>query len=264
MEGRKLTLIQSGEFLGTKCDFYVDEKEFVYMTREQIGQALEYANPRVSMSILHERNAKRLNKYSTVIEIMTVEGKRKVSRKRVMYFEQGIYEVVRFSRQPIADDFYDWVYDQLESIRRTGGSVIRGREGEFIDNDFPSFTEKAKLVLAKELERVVKEQEEKIKKLTPKAKNWDIYMNAEGYVTMAKLAKALNIKNIGRNNLFKVLRQRDVLRTNNEPYQRYVNAGYFKVVTTEKNGKKFIQTLITGKGMEWVSKKMEHYAGSFF
>ena len=43
------------------------------MTREQMGQALEYANPRVSMSI-HERNAKRLINIQ-LLSIMTKKVK---------------------------------------------------------------------------------------------------------------------------------------------------------------------------------------------
>ena len=45
-----LQLIKEGDFLGTKCDFYKDEDNNIYMTREQIGEALQYANPRISIS----------------------------------------------------------------------------------------------------------------------------------------------------------------------------------------------------------------------
>ena len=36
----KLELIQEGDFLGAKCDFYKDEDIYVYLSRVQIGKAL--------------------------------------------------------------------------------------------------------------------------------------------------------------------------------------------------------------------------------
>lgn len=38
----KLKLVKQGEFLGTVCDFYVDEGNNIYMSRTQIGYALQY------------------------------------------------------------------------------------------------------------------------------------------------------------------------------------------------------------------------------
>ena len=38
--------------------------------------------------------------------------------KVFMYKERGIYEICRYSNQPIADDFNDWVYDTILSIKR--------------------------------------------------------------------------------------------------------------------------------------------------
>ena len=45
---------------------------------------------------------------------------------------------------------------------------------------------------------------------------------------MAKLLKDEHI-NIGRNRLFQWIRQKEILMTNNIPYQRYIDAGYFQV-----------------------------------
>src|SRR5699024_4036643 len=43
----------------------------------------------------------------------------------VIYNEQGIYELIRRSRQPKADNFYDWVYDLLSKIRKGEYQVIQ-------------------------------------------------------------------------------------------------------------------------------------------
>lgn len=37
----KLMLVKQGDFLRTKCDFYVDEDDNIYMSRTQIGYALQ-------------------------------------------------------------------------------------------------------------------------------------------------------------------------------------------------------------------------------
>ena len=41
----KLRLVKQGDFLGTKCDFYVNETGDIFMSRTQIGYALKYKNP---------------------------------------------------------------------------------------------------------------------------------------------------------------------------------------------------------------------------
>ena len=67
----------------------------------------------------------------------------------------------------------------------------------------------------------------------------------------SKIVKNENIK-IGRNRLFDWLRNSGYLMSNNTPYQKYINDGYFKVIETIRNTpygtKIFPKTLITGKG----------------
>ena len=252
----KLSLVQEDDFLGTKCDFYKDDNNNVYMTREQIGKALQYSDPIRNISKLHERNKERLDRFSVVVKLTTTDKKQ---YDTTLYIERGIYEVCRFSKQPVANDFYDWVYDKVELIRKTAGTVQEGREKEFLDNYFSSFSEETKLLMVKELQDNVERQQKQIQELTPKAENWNAYMDTKGNITMANLAKSLNIKDIGRNKLFELLRDKKVLRSNNEPYQSYVDREYFEVVNGIKNGFKYTQTVVTGKGMEWINKKIKEW-----
>lgn len=249
----KLQLIKEGDFLGTKCDFYKDDDNNVYMTREQIGQALQYANPQKAIDNIHSRNSDRLDGFSVTLKLRATDGKQ---YNTALYIEKGIYDVCRFSRQPLADQFYDWVYDQIQLIRKSAGVVQEGREKEFLDNYFPTLQEETKLMMVKDLQESIKKQQEKIQELTPKAEDWTAFSDAKGNLTISKVAKALDIEGIGRNNLFSILRNKEVLRSNNEPYQRYVNDGYFKVVANSKNGIKFTQTLVTAKGMSWIRRKL--------
>lgn len=62
---------------------------------------------------------------------------------------------------------------------------------------------------------------------------------------------------IGRNKLFELLRNEDILMTgvnHNQPYQKFVNQGYFKVIEYTRNEKIGFKTVITGKGQQWLIK----------
>jgi phage antirepressor YoqD-like protein len=90
---------------------------------------------------------------------------------------------------------------------------------------------------------------------------------SDGLFPFNKAAKILQLP-FGRNILFEKLRDDDVLMKNNEPYQRYIDQGYFvhKLMGTihgisSKTGLPFIkdnyQTFVTGKGMYWLSQKYD-------
>lgn len=76
---------------------------------------------------------------------------------------------------------------------------------------------------------------------------------------MAKIAQDEHI-NLGRNKLFDWLRSKGYLRGNNEPYQRYIDAGLFEVREITKltpyGSKVFCKTFITGKGQISLVEKL--------
>ncbi|OPY58825.1 MAG: hypothetical protein A4E56_03337 [Pelotomaculum sp. PtaU1.Bin065] len=115
LENTALTLVKQEKFGELECDFYKKDDEY-YMTREQIGRALDYSEPRVAIAKIHSTNKDRLDKFSTVTKLVTVEGDREVIREVYLYSRKGIYEICRWSRQPKADAFFDWVYDVLEGL----------------------------------------------------------------------------------------------------------------------------------------------------
>lgn len=75
----------------------------------------------------------------------------------------------------------------------------------------------------------------------------------------AKVLKDENIK-IGRNKLFSWLRENKYLMNNNEPYQKFIDNGYFTVVEVTKQTaygvKIYTKTLITGKGQIYILEKL--------
>ena len=73
--------------------------------------------------------------------------------------------------------------------------------------------------------------------------------------TMNDVAKFLNL-GIGRNKLFKLLREKGVLDRYNDPYHRYVVQDYFKVVFKQRANhfRDDNVTLVTNKGIELIRR----------
>ncbi|PGS84590.1 hypothetical protein COC69_00050 [Bacillus cereus] len=110
-----LSIIKSEYFGNVVCDFYQNEKNEIFMTRNQIGRALEYTNPRVAITKIHDRHKARIDRLSVVTKLVSTDGK---LYETVIYNAKGIYEICRWSKQPKADAFYDWVYELLEALRK--------------------------------------------------------------------------------------------------------------------------------------------------
>ncbi len=108
-----LQIVKSSSFGNVQCDFYKKDNE-IWMTREQIGQALEYPEARKAIQKIHERHKERLDKFSGVVRLGTPGG----NQEAYIYSAKGIYEICRWSQQPKADAFFDWVYDMLEKLRK--------------------------------------------------------------------------------------------------------------------------------------------------
>ena len=75
-----MELLTTRNFNGIQLDCYkADNAEDDFLaTREQIGRLLGYAEPRIAITKIHQRNADRLDKFSTVTKLTTVEGSRTV------------------------------------------------------------------------------------------------------------------------------------------------------------------------------------------
>lgn len=117
-----LVLLKSVRFENVDCDFY-EEKNEIWMSRRQIGEALGYANPVASIKDIHKRHSERLNQFSRVAQVALPYGG---EQRLVLYSSRGVYEICRWSKQPKADQFYDFVYEILEGLR-TGQLALQSR-----------------------------------------------------------------------------------------------------------------------------------------
>ena len=118
-----MTVITSKPFGALNVDVYQNDKRQYYMTREQIGTALEYSDPRIAIYKIHQRNADRLDPLSSVTKLVTQVGNHTEERELFCYNLRGVMEICRFSRQPKADAFMDFCWDIMESLMR-GDTVL--------------------------------------------------------------------------------------------------------------------------------------------
>ena len=130
-----MELVVSRDFNGIRLNCYQtagqeDPSDF-WATREQIGQALEYAEPMKAIAKIHERNKNRLDRFSTIVKLTTVEGGRRVTREVMVYNFKGLLEICRYSNQDNANAVIDVLWDIADEIRRTGSYSVKPDAGEF-------------------------------------------------------------------------------------------------------------------------------------
>lgn len=160
--------------------------------------------------------------------------------------ESGMYSLILSSKLPDAKKFKRWVTSEvLPAIRKTGSYNL------------PDFNNPAEAARA-----WAKEYEEKQKALAqvtemkPKAEFYDDVTGSTDTIDIGSVAKVLNIPNMGRNKLFAFLRENKILNRRNEPYQEYVDKGYFRQIETswEHNGTTHInlKTVVFQKGLDFI------------
>jgi anti-repressor protein len=98
-----------------------------------------------------------------------------------------------------------------------------------------------------------------LKEIQPKIDFFDTAMSSDDLLELSAVAKVLNFKKVGRNKLFEFLRTRGIIRENNEPYQQYVDRGYFKVIEQvfeNSYGNTMInrKTVVYQRGIDYIMK----------
>jgi prophage antirepressor-like protein len=168
--------------------------------------------------------------------------------------ESGLYSLVLGSRKPEAKAFKRWItHDVIPTIRKTGG-YIHGAD-EMSNEEILSHA----LIIA---QNVIQEKERRLKEQEPKVEFADHVAASENAIDMGEFAKIAQKNGItlGRNNLFKKLRELKILMDGNLPYQQYMNAGWFEVVESayERSGTLYVstKTLVTGKGQIALVRKL--------
>lgn len=178
-----------------------------------------------------------------------------LGRKQTATFinESNLYKVIFQSRKPSAEKFTDWVTDEvIPSIRKNGGYIANQEQMT------PEQIVANALIVA---QNIISQKDRQIEEMKPKAEFFDTVADSKTAISMNEVAKVLNIKGYGRNNLFEFLRNSKVLDRWNVPYQRYVDNGWFRVIEQhyQKNGEPIVttKTLVYQKGVDGIRKMIE-------
>ena len=173
--------------------------------------------------------------------------------------ESNLYKVIFQRRKPEAEKFSDWVTAEvLPSIRKHGMYAV----DELIAN--PELAIKAFTALKEEREknRTLQAENERMKQ---KEEFFDAVTDSKDAIDIGQVAKVLNFPGIGRNKLFEILRNNGILKQNNEPYQKYIDCGYFRVVEQKYEARPGeirinIKTLVFQKGVDYIRKILNKVA----
>lgn len=109
-------------------------------------------------------------------------------------------------------------------------------------------------------EHTITSLNQKVIEMKPKADFFDAVADSKTAISMNEVAKVLDVRGYGRNNLFEFLRNEGILDRFNRPYQRYVDCGWFRVIEQRytKNGEETIttKTLVYQKGVDAIRKRL--------
>jgi len=184
-------------------------------------------------------------------------------REMTAVSESGLYDVILRSDKPQAKPFRKWVTTEiLPTIRRTGGYV--GNEDMFVESYLPFADDAVKNLFRLNL-MTIRQLNEKIRRDEPLVQFANQVADTENVIDIGKMAKLANEENIriGRNTLFRWLKGRKILMSNNIPYQQFIDRGYFVVKESvyEQYGmqKTYQQTYVTGKGQQYIIRLLKEY-----
>lgn len=94
--------------------------------------------------------------------------------------------------------------------------------------------------------------------MVPEDQRSNAMLQRHSLYTMAQMAAYLHV---GKNTLFKKLRDDKILTADNTPYQRYINAGYFIVQQrswqSTIGAKLYGKTMVTRKGYHWLQTRYQ-------
>ena len=243
----KLEIFKNNHF--GNLNVLILENEF-YFNLNEVGEILGLSNPRMSVDVTDSDYVRKFEN-SDVSETYN----RKLNNAGELFLtEAGLYRMLNRSNKPEAEVFQKWVNKEvLPSIRKTGSYSLEYSVPQ-------TFAEALKLAYEQQL--VIEEQKQQLIEAEPKVEFYDTVTGSETTIDFGQTAKVLNYKGLGRNKLFQYLRDKDILMSNNTPYQRYVDAGYFRLIETTWNTPSndsmvYLKTVIYQKGLDFLFKLIE-------
>lgn len=234
------------EILGKEIEFYGSWEEPYFLAKS----VAEWLDERDGTTV-----ARKVDEEEKLIHTICVGGQ---NREITTFTEDGLYEALMKSRKPVAKPLKKKIKQYLKQIRKTGGIVEEGREEEFVDKYFPSFSDEVKLSMVQDLLRTNKE-------LKPKAEYHDKVLrptdeNFKKLLTASEIAKDLGMSAQKFN---KILNELHIIYKKSKTWMLYAEyehmiPEYFDYHITE-----YGQTLkYKEKGRKWIVEHIEEWKNS--
>ncbi|MCX7747319.1 MAG: phage antirepressor KilAC domain-containing protein [Clostridia bacterium] len=165
-----------------------------------------------------------------------------IDREMLCFNESGLFTLFAGNGCEKVKKFKKWIiHEVIPFIRKTG--VFNAMDQFEIPKNFPTALRLAACLA------------EENANLNYKAQQYDKFISAENLQSMGEVAKCLGM---GRNKLFKMLREEKIFMSNNQPYQAYIDKGYFKTkerpIMIRDTNVNYVQTYVTSKGINYISK----------
>lgn len=198
--------------------------------------------------------------HSDLLKVIRSEFEEEIAEGKISH---GSYK----DRQNQSRPMFELTLNQSKQVLMRESKFVRKAVIQYIERLEKELQSQFKVpTTMKEALMLALEQQEQIEKLEakqledkPKVEFYNDVIESKDTVDMATVAKVLNIKNIGRNKLFEILRDEKILMQNNQPYQKYIDNGWFRQVEsrwTKPNGDIGIniKTVVFQKGVEGIRK----------
>ena len=177
--------------------------------------------------------------------------------------ENIFYRLAMKAKNEVAEHFQAKIADEvIPSIRKHGAYMTPQTLEKAILNPDTMIQLCTMLKEEQEKRRKIESENQKLaienEDMKPKAEFYDTVTDSKDAISMAEVAKVLDY-DIGRNKLFELLKKKKILDKSRVPYQRFVDAGYFRVIETKytkPNGDVCIniKTLVLQKGIDYIRK----------
>ena len=234
---------------------YIGENNLIYLNLEDVARGLGFTQVKNGIEYVRwETVIKYCNEFSqqvgkdsfipeNIFYLLAMKGKNEVAKQFQLKVANEILPQIRQSGMYMTENIWNTLIKDPQKI------------GEILIEYGKVRKENEKLQLENQ------QKQEVIEYQKPKVDYYDKVTDSKKAVGMGEVAKLLKFKNfngkpIGRNILFNVLRDNNVLDKYNQPYQKYINQGYFEVKQTFNSftGEPFYTTLVTSKGIDYILK----------
>ena len=189
-------------------------------------------------------NTMNVNEVSSVLGV-TPEAIKKHVRKLFP-------DIIKNGTQILLND--DQVYEIKQRMLPTTEVV-----GAITQRDKIETIQKAQSYLMEMVQSLQDENKELnllVKYQLPKVEYFEALCDSKDAIDIGTAAKILNM-GIGRNELFEFLRNKNILMSDNQPYQKYVDMGHFRIIESsyiKPDGSKHIgfKTVVFQTGLNYI------------